>query len=157
MPFENCSELIFSLLPLSHHNHAYENMSDRDYMQSNTILVKQKKEKTLCCCGWGAVCQYIGRVFMELPAGSLFELYKMHHVFIHHHEDSIKANKMAKVLRRHLSIERLLPKIFCVARHHFPIKLLQWHETKKQQWQEIVRAVFTTVNVVSAIIIIITQ
>jgi len=103
-------------------------------MQSNAILAKQKKDKTACCCGWGAVCQYIGRAFMESPAGLPFELYKICHVFIHHREDSIKANKMADVLRRHLSIERSLPKIFCVARHHFPIELLQWHETKKRQW-----------------------
>jgi len=77
-----------------------ENMSDTDYqyMQSNAILAKQKKEKTVCCCGWGGICQYIGRVFMELPAGLPFKLYKMHHIFIHHGKLT-KAKKMADVLQ----------------------------------------------------------
>ncbi len=37
---------------------------------------------------------------------------------------------MADVLWHHLSI----PVIFVIARHHFSIKLLEWHETKKRQW-----------------------
>jgi len=93
-------------------------------MQYNNILEKQKKEKTACCCRWGSDCQEIGMAFLALPDGSPFNLYKK----------TQKAKKMANVLWCHLSMKKLIPVIFVIARHHFPIELLERHETKKRQW-----------------------
>jgi len=102
-------------------------------MQFDDISEKHKKEKTACCCGWGGTCQRIRAAFLALPPGSEFDLYKMPHVFIKRGTTN-KAEKMADVLQRHLMMKDSLPKSFVIARHHFSIELLEWHENKKRQW-----------------------
>jgi len=97
-------------------------------MQSISDFSKKcKKEKTACCCGWGLDCKNIREAFLALPHGSQFDLYKMPPVFIKK-GNSKKAVKMADVLQRHLMIQDSFPKWFVIARHHYSIELLEWHE-----------------------------